>query len=117
MASKAFISDENKGFKRKKENEVQDTENSQCSSPVRQPSCLSDSSQDLETVVEDISKELHLLFAKYATFLSERSAVDASYVQEFDEILKEARSVETQLKQKRESLRNRLTMIANNLQR
>ncbi|KFQ53960.1 Testis-expressed sequence 12 protein, partial [Pelecanus crispus] len=47
--------------------------------------------------------------------LSERAAMDASYVQELDGILKEARSIESHLKQKRESLKQRLTVIANTL--
>ncbi|MEE6484761.1 hypothetical protein FKM82_014016 [Ascaphus truei] len=99
---------------------MQDLESPQCSSLTRQqPSAPSDSSQvgDVEKVTQDLSREITLLLAKYAKILRERSSVDASYVQEFDEILKEARAVEIQLKQKRESLKNRLTMIANTLQR
>ncbi|NWS73821.1 TEX12 protein, partial [Crotophaga sulcirostris] len=48
--------------------------------------------------------------------LSERAAMDASYVQELDGILKEARTIENHLKQKRESLKQRLTVIASTLQ-
>lgn len=48
--------------------------------------------------------------------LSESAAVDASYVQELDGILKEARTIENHLKQKRESLKQRFTVIANTLQ-
>ncbi|KAM6115669.1 LOW QUALITY PROTEIN: testis-expressed protein 12 [Phoenicopterus ruber ruber] len=48
--------------------------------------------------------------------LSERAAMDASYVQELDGILKEARTIENHLKQKRESLKQRFTVIANTLQ-
>ncbi|XP_053546900.1 testis-expressed protein 12-like [Bombina bombina] len=119
MASKSSMSDENKALKRKKEIEIKNAENPQCSSPAGPPPCLSDSSKDadIETLMKDISNDINLHFAKYAKALSERSAVDASYIQEFNEILKEARSVEVHLKQKRESLRNRLTMIANKLQR
>ncbi|MEE6484764.1 hypothetical protein FKM82_014016 [Ascaphus truei] len=120
MASNELKSDESKSFKRKKETEMQDLESPQCSSLTRQqPSAPSDSSQvgDVEKVTQDLSREITLLLAKYAKILRERSSVDASYVQEFDEILKEARAVEIQLKQKRESLKNRLTMIANTLQR
>ncbi|KFV42425.1 Testis-expressed sequence 12 protein, partial [Gavia stellata] len=47
--------------------------------------------------------------------LSERAAMDASYVQEIDGILKEARTIENHLKQKRESLKQRFTVIANTL--
>lgn len=42
--------------------------------------------------------------------------MDASYVQELDGILKEARTLENHLKQKRESLKQRFTVIANSLQ-
>ncbi|NXN53032.1 TEX12 protein, partial [Rynchops niger] len=52
----------------------------------------------------------------YRSFqLSERAAMDASYVQELDGILKEARTIENHLKQKRESLKQRFTVIANTL--
>ncbi|NXW55274.1 TEX12 protein, partial [Eurystomus gularis] len=47
--------------------------------------------------------------------LSERAAMDTSYVQELDGILKEARTIEKHLKQKRESLRQKFTVIANTL--
>ncbi|NXT00220.1 TEX12 protein, partial [Jacana jacana] len=54
---------------------------------------------------------LNLIFFQ----LSERAAMDASYVQELDGILKEARTIENHLKQKRESLKQRFTVIANTL--
>ncbi|NXT84621.1 TEX12 protein, partial [Zapornia atra] len=46
---------------------------------------------------------------------SERAAMDASYVQELDGILKEARTIENHLKQKRESLKQRFNVIASTL--
>ncbi|XP_063799272.1 testis-expressed protein 12 isoform X2 [Pseudophryne corroboree] len=108
---------ESKCLKRKKEMEILDSEIIQCSSPTSQPSAPSDSSPvgDIEAIMKDLSKELNLLFCNYAKTLSERAAVDVLYVHEFDEILKDARSLEMQLKQKMESLKNNLTMIANNL--
>lgn len=42
--------------------------------------------------------------------------MDASYVQELDGILKEARTIENHLKQKREALKQRFAVIANALQ-
>ncbi|KAE8592639.1 hypothetical protein XENTR_v10018830 [Xenopus tropicalis] len=112
MASKPQKSDENKSFKRKKEPEAEDSTHAPCSSP-------SDNFQagDVEMLIKGLNNEINLLFDKYAKILNERSEVDAAYVLEFDGILKEARSVEIHLKQKRESLRNRLTKIANTLQR
>uniref|UniRef100_A0A8C5TFM7 Uncharacterized protein n=1 Tax=Malurus cyaneus samueli TaxID=2593467 RepID=A0A8C5TFM7_9PASS len=47
---------------------------------------------------------------------SARAALDSSYVQELDGILKEARALENHLKQKRESLKQRFAVIASTLQ-
>ncbi|NXI34885.1 TEX12 protein, partial [Galbula dea] len=47
--------------------------------------------------------------------LSERAAMDSSYVQELDGILKEARTIESHLKQKKENLKQRFTVIASTL--
>lgn len=49
--------------------------------------------------------------------LSERAAVDASYIDEIDGLFKEANTIENFLIQKRELLRQRLTVIANTLHR
>uniref|UniRef100_A0A8C5Q2D3 Uncharacterized protein n=1 Tax=Leptobrachium leishanense TaxID=445787 RepID=A0A8C5Q2D3_9ANUR len=98
---------------------IKDSEMLQCSSPSKPTSALSNSTQfgDIETILKDLSKEINLIFAMYARKLSECSFADASYVQEFDDILKEARSLENHLKQKRESFRSELTRIANTLQK
>lgn len=48
--------------------------------------------------------------------LSEGATMDASYVQELDGIIKEARTIANHLKQKRENLKQRFTVIANSLQ-
>ncbi|XP_069473400.1 testis-expressed protein 12 [Ambystoma mexicanum] len=119
MPSLAMKTLENKGPKRKKELEVEDSETSWCPSPAKQDSSISDNMNVgvLEKVLKDMNKEINFLLAKFSHILSERTAVDSSYIHELDEILREARAMETQLKQKRESLRSRLTMIANTLQR
>uniref|UniRef100_A0A6I8R1N3 Testis expressed 12 n=1 Tax=Xenopus tropicalis TaxID=8364 RepID=A0A6I8R1N3_XENTR len=75
------------------------------------------SAADLQKTNNSAYKVLTLISNVLLFLSSERSEVDAAYVLEFDGILKEARSVEIHLKQKRESLRNRLTKIANTLQR
>lgn len=49
-------------------------------------------------------------------YLSTRAALDSSYVQELDGILREARAIEHHLKQKREKLKQRFAVIANSLQ-
>ncbi|KFQ17923.1 Testis-expressed sequence 12 protein, partial [Merops nubicus] len=58
---------------------------------------------------------LNILIITVFFQLSERAAMDTSYVQELDEILKEAKNIENHLKQKRESLKQKFTVIANTL--
>nr|XP_047919283.1 testis-expressed protein 12 isoform X1 [Anser cygnoides] len=98
------------------------TENPQLSSTDKTDVSFSEGSQSLykpeplEEVLNEMNKEIKNLLSKYAHILSERAAMDASYVQELDGILKEARTLENHLKQKRESLKQRFTVIANTLQ-
>ncbi|XP_056400760.1 testis-expressed protein 12 [Hyla sarda] len=107
---------ESKSIKRKKDKENIDPETQ---TPTNIPSTLSDSPQveDIATMMKDLSKEVNLLFSNYAKTLSERSTVDSLHVREFDKILEEARSLEIQIRQKKENLRNHLSMIAKTLQR
>ncbi|KAL2295767.1 hypothetical protein Nmel_017288, partial [Mimus melanotis] len=77
--------------------------------------------EPLEKVLNEMSKEIINLLSKYANIIrflhfSTRIALDSSYVQELDEILKEAKAIENHLKQKREMLKQRFTFIANTLQ-
>ncbi|CAM4613038.1 testis-expressed protein 12 [Lepidochelys kempii] len=121
MTSNTVKADENRS-KRRKEMENEASESPQLSSLERPDLALSESSQSLykpealEKVLNDMNKEINNLLSKYAHILSERAAMDASYVQELDGILKEAKIIENHLKQKRESLRHRFTVIANTLQ-
>ncbi|XP_033620223.1 testis-expressed protein 12 [Fukomys damarensis] len=71
----------------------------------------------LEKELNDMSKEVKLMFFAYANILSERAAVDASYLNEIDGLFKEADTIENFLIQKREHLRQRLTVITNTLKR
>ncbi|CAJ0954455.1 unnamed protein product [Ranitomeya imitator] len=71
----------------------------------------------METLMKDLSKDVSLLFSNYAKTLSERSAVDSLQVHKFEEILVEARSLEMQIRQKKENLRNHLSTIAKTLQK
>ncbi|NXX61017.1 TEX12 protein, partial [Scopus umbretta] len=84
---------------------------SEGSQPLHKP-------EPLEKVLNVVRKRVALVLILTTHFfqLSERAAMDASYVQELDGILKEARTIENHLKQKRESLKQRLTVIANTLQ-
>ncbi|KAG8569261.1 hypothetical protein GDO81_014325 [Engystomops pustulosus] len=110
---------ESKTIKRKIDKENMDPEHAQCMPPPSRPSPLSDNHQveNFELMMKDLSKEVNLLFSNYAKTLGESSALDVLHVHMFDEILKEARSLETQLRQKKEDLRNHLTMLAKALQR
>ncbi|XP_009988822.1 PREDICTED: testis-expressed sequence 12 protein [Tauraco erythrolophus] len=119
MASNTQKYDENRS-KRKKEMEVSVSENPQLSSPDETDLAFSEGLQSLykpePKILNEMNKEIMNLLSKYAHILSERAAMDASYVKELDGILKEARTIETHLKQKRESLKQRFTVITNTLQ-
>uniref|UniRef100_A0A8C0U9A3 TEX12 protein n=1 Tax=Cyanistes caeruleus TaxID=156563 RepID=A0A8C0U9A3_CYACU len=69
--------------------------------------------ESLEKVlnVNSISTDFNYRFLHF----SARTTLDSSYVQELDEILKEARATENHLKQKREKLKQRFAVIANTL--
>ncbi|XP_035884456.1 testis-expressed protein 12 isoform X1 [Phyllostomus discolor] len=71
----------------------------------------------LEKDLNDMSKEINLMLSTYAKILSERAAVDASYIDEIDGLFKEANTIENFLIQKRELLKQRFTVIANTLHR
>ncbi|XP_005440261.1 testis-expressed protein 12 [Falco cherrug] len=121
MTSNTQKPDENRS-KRKKEMENEASENPQLSSLDKTDLAFSEGLQSLhkaeplEKVLNEMNKEIMNLLSKYAHILSERAAMDASYVQELDGILKEARTIETHLKQKRESLKQKFTVIASTLQ-
>uniref|UniRef100_A0A8D0L718 Testis expressed 12 n=1 Tax=Sphenodon punctatus TaxID=8508 RepID=A0A8D0L718_SPHPU len=70
----------------------------------------------LQKVLNETSKEINTMLSKYAQILSERAAMDVSYVEELDGFLKEASSIENHLKPKRKSLRHGFAVIANTLQ-
>ncbi|NXS67324.1 TEX12 protein, partial [Pandion haliaetus] len=93
-------------------------ENPQLSSLDKTDLAFSEGSQSLykpeplEKKVNGISIDFNYRFFQF----SERAAMDASYVQELDGILKEAKTIENHLKQKRESLKQRFTVITTTLQ-
>ncbi|XP_027590292.2 testis-expressed protein 12 isoform X1 [Pipra filicauda] len=141
MASNAQKSDESGSKRQRMENEA--PENPQLSFPDKTDLALSEDSQSLydteplEKVLNDMNKEIMTLLSKYANIirqvnfvlfvqllskfsrffhLSETAAMEASCVQELEGILKEARDIDEDLKQKRESLKQRFTVMANTLQ-
>ncbi|NXA51025.1 TEX12 protein, partial [Nothocercus julius] len=72
--------------------------------------------EPLEKVLNVVRKLMVLILTSDFFQLSDRAAMDASYVQELDEILTEAKTIENHLLQKRESLKQRFTVITNTLQ-
>ncbi|XP_019402474.1 PREDICTED: testis-expressed sequence 12 protein [Crocodylus porosus] len=120
MTSNAGAAEESSS-KRRKEMDKETSGSPQLSCLEKPDPALSESSHSLykadvlEKVLNDMGKEINSLLSKYAYILSERAAMDAAYVQELDGILKEARTMENHLKQKRESLRDRFAVIANTL--
>ncbi|XP_066190737.1 testis-expressed protein 12 [Sylvia atricapilla] len=72
--------------------------------------------EPLEKVLDEMSKEVNNLLSNYADTISSRAALDSSHVQELDGILREARAMDNNLKQKREKLKQRFAVIANSLQ-
>ncbi|XP_004689318.1 PREDICTED: testis-expressed sequence 12 protein-like [Condylura cristata] len=73
--------------------------------------------ETLDKDLNESSKEISLMLVAYAKILSERAEVDASYIDELDELFKEANALENFIVQKREFLRQRFTVIANTLHR
>ncbi|KAI5182137.1 Testis-Expressed Protein 12 [Manis pentadactyla] len=65
----------------------------------------------LEKDLNDMNKEIYLILSIYAKILNERTAEDASDIDEIDELFKEANATEHFLIQKRELLRQRFTVI------
>ncbi|KAM6432222.1 testis-expressed protein 12 [Liasis olivaceus] len=121
MTSTPVKSDENKN-KRKKEAKNEASGNAQLCFFEKNDVTPSESSQEfhktdtLETILKDTGKEINDLLSKYAHILRQRAAMDASYVEELEGILKEACSIEHHLKLKRENLRHSFAAIAGPLQ-
>ncbi|XP_009995722.1 PREDICTED: testis-expressed sequence 12 protein [Chaetura pelagica] len=121
MASSAQRAEESRG-KRRKEMENEASEDAEVSCLEKTDLALSEGSQSpykpepLDKVLNEMNKEIMNLLSKYAQILSERATTDASYVRELDGILKEARTLENNLKQKKESLKQRFAVLANTLQ-
>uniref|UniRef100_A0A8C9VNU3 Si:dkey-40g16.5 n=1 Tax=Scleropages formosus TaxID=113540 RepID=A0A8C9VNU3_SCLFO len=69
-----------------------------------------------EAMLQDAKEEVDMLFSKYADVMSERAAADVSQVMELEDILKEARGLESHLREKKEHLKQSLAVISDKLQ-
>uniref|UniRef100_A0A8C7U7P2 Si:dkey-40g16.5 n=1 Tax=Oncorhynchus mykiss TaxID=8022 RepID=A0A8C7U7P2_ONCMY len=74
------------------------------------------SSDLFEGALAGANREVNMLFSKYSEVLSERAAIDASQVRELEDILMEARNLESHLKEKKDHLRRTLALISDKLQ-
>ncbi|XP_073673910.1 testis-expressed protein 12 [Garra rufa] len=79
-------------------------------------SAAGDMSYGFEIALAEANREVSVLFSKYSEVLRERAAVDASELGELEDILTEARSLESHLKEKKEHLRRSLALISDKLQ-
>uniref|UniRef100_A0A8C6A8F0 Testis expressed 12 n=2 Tax=Marmota marmota marmota TaxID=9994 RepID=A0A8C6A8F0_MARMA len=116
-----LVKPDSRNCKRTRELESQMPDSPQLSSLGKSDSSFSECSglfykdETLEKDLNDMSKEINLMLSTYAKILSERAAIDASYIDEIDGLFKEADIIENFLIQKRELLRQRFTVIANTL--
>ncbi|CAH6866861.1 testis-expressed protein 12 [Phodopus roborovskii] len=121
MMANHFVNPDSRNCKRSRELEPQVSDNAQVPSLGKSDSSFAESSgllykeDALEKDLSDMSKEINLMLSTYAKILSERAAVDASYIDELDGLFKEANIIENFLVQKREFLKQRFTVITNTL--
>uniref|UniRef100_A0AAA9S0K9 Testis expressed 12 n=1 Tax=Bos taurus TaxID=9913 RepID=A0AAA9S0K9_BOVIN len=128
MMASQLVKPDTRNCKRPRELEPQMPDSPQLSSLGKSDSSLSESSglfykdEALEKDLNDIEVFFWKLHnGKFSSGskkpICERAAVDASYIDEIDGLFKEANTIENFLIQKRELLRQRLTVIANTLHR
>ncbi|XP_059123807.1 testis-expressed protein 12 isoform X1 [Peromyscus eremicus] len=121
MMANHLVKPDSRNCKRSRESEPQVSDSPQVPSLGKSDSSFSECSgllykeETLEKDLSDMSKEINLMLSTYAKLLSERAAVDASYIDELDGLFKEANSIENFLEQKREFVRQRFTLITNTL--
>ncbi|XP_072886114.1 testis-expressed protein 12 [Hemitrygon akajei] len=77
---------------------------------------FSSNSGSVEKLMHDVNEVVNILLSTFSETLSQRTAVNAKHIQQLNTILEEAKAMERYLKQKKEALRHKLTMIANALQ-
>ncbi|XP_021514332.1 testis-expressed protein 12 isoform X2 [Meriones unguiculatus] len=121
MMANHFVKPDSRNCKRLRDTEPQVSDSQQVPPLGKSDSSFSEISglfyneEALEKDLSDMSKEINLMLSTYAKILSERAAVDASYIDELDGLFKEANIIENFLVQKREFLKQRFTVITNTL--
>ncbi|XP_076832825.1 testis-expressed protein 12 [Brachyhypopomus gauderio] len=80
-------------------------------------STTADVTGGFETAWAEAVKDINLVFSMYSKVLRERAAADASQIEELEDILTEALSLESQLLEKKEHLRQSLAVISDKLQK
>uniref|UniRef100_A0A8C9Y4G9 Testis expressed 12 n=1 Tax=Sander lucioperca TaxID=283035 RepID=A0A8C9Y4G9_SANLU len=83
--------------------------------PPSKPSTLESADLFVATTA-GASREVSMLFSKFAEVLSERAAADTSQMKELEGILTEAQNLESYLKEKKKHLRQTLALISDKLQ-
>uniref|UniRef100_A0A3B3Q854 Si:dkey-40g16.5 n=1 Tax=Paramormyrops kingsleyae TaxID=1676925 RepID=A0A3B3Q854_9TELE len=69
-----------------------------------------------EALIPGANKEVGMLLSDFAKVMRERSELGASQVRELEDIVKEARGIESHLREKKEQLRRSLAVISDKLQ-
>ncbi|KAK5869039.1 hypothetical protein PBY51_010002 [Eleginops maclovinus] len=82
--------------------------------PPSKPS-TSETADLFEVASAGASREVSLMFSKFAQVLSERAAADTSQMKELEGILAEVQNLESHLKEKKKHLRQTLTVISDKL--
>ncbi|MED6284195.1 hypothetical protein CHARACLAT_016820, partial [Characodon lateralis] len=90
-------------------------------SPPKKKKALSeasslDSAHAFDPTAAGAGREISLLVAKFTEMLSERAAADTTQMKELEDILTEARNLESYLKEKKSNLRQTLALISDKLQ-
>ncbi|KAJ7995174.1 hypothetical protein DPEC_G00241820 [Dallia pectoralis] len=110
-----------KSLKQKVAHEIERTSAHCDSAPAKKKAhssttSASNASDLFEAALADANREFNMLFSEYSEVLSERAAIDASQVRELDDLLMEAKNLESHLKEKKDHLRRTLAVISDKLQ-
>ncbi|KAJ8280594.1 hypothetical protein GJAV_G00056650 [Gymnothorax javanicus] len=113
---------DNKGPKMKMAKEIEEPTMFGESPPMKKKHSMSDKSPALnsfdvfQAFVADANREVDALFSKFAEVMSERAAVDGSQIRELEDMVKEVKTLESHLMERKEQLRRSLAAISDKLQ-